>query len=163
MPTPTLNGTAPSWAEIETTINVVGGETLQTVDYSAINWESKVTRGKQKGASGGRTRKRTKGEIENSADAEFYRDGLRTFKKKLAAVAPKDEAGRPMLSQVTFDVIIKHSVADDPEIYVVKLLGCHLDGNSGKHAEGPDADKVGVDLNPLEVVEVIDGQDTVLL
>lgn len=163
MPTPTLNGNAPSWAEIETTFNVVGGETVQTVDYAAINWESKVTRGAQKGASGGRTRKRTKGEIANSADAEFYRDGLRAFKKKLAAVAQKDEAGRPQLSTVTFDVIIKHSVADDPEIYVVKLLGCHLDGNTGKHAEGPDPDKVAVDLNPLEIVEVIDGEDTVLL
>lgn len=161
--TPTLNGTAPSWAEIDTTFNVVGGETLQTIDYAAINWESAVTRGAQKGASGGRKKKRTSGELENSADCEFYRDGLRAFKKKLAAIAPKDEAGRPKLSQVTFDVIIKHSVADDPEIYIIKLLGCHLDKNAGKHAEGSDADKVSCDLNPLEIVEVIDGVDTVLL
>lgn len=160
---PTLNGVEPSWAEINTTINVSGGAVLQTNDYKALDWESGIKRGDKRGASGGRVISRTTGEKTDTASGTFYKGGLRELKRKLMAVAPKDSAGRPQLSRVAFDVVVKHSVGDDAEIYITKLLGCHLDKNAEKNAEGIEANTVDVDLNPIEIVEVIDGQDTVLL
>lgn len=160
---PTLNGVAPSWAEINTTINIAGGATVAAVDYKALDWESAIARGEQRGASGGRVLKRTTGQITNTASATFYKEGLRALKRALLAVAPRDGAGRPQLSKVPFDIVVKHSVDDDPEIYITKILGCRLDKHSEKNAEGTDPNTVDVDLNPIEIVEVIDGQDTVLL
>lgn len=160
---PTLNANSPSWTNIKITVNVLGGQTAPAIDIKSITWESKVERGMQRGASGGRVLKRTTGQKTDTAAAEFYRDGLRTLVRWLIEVAPKDSAGRPMLSQATFDVVIKFALEGDPEIYETKLTGCHLDKIAGSHAEGTDPDVIAVDLNPIEVIEVIDGQDTVLL
>lgn len=160
---PTLNGVAPSWAELEATANVNGGTSLTLSALKSIDWESAIARGEQRGASGGRVLKRTTGAKTDTASCEMYQDGLRDLQRQLLAVAPKDSAGRPMLSKVSFDIIIKHSVDTDADIFVTKLLGCHLDKLSGKHAEGTDPNVVAIDLNPIEIVEVIDGQDTVLL
>lgn len=160
---PTLNGIAPSWSDIALTLNVLGGGSSPQVDWKSIDWDSKVERGEQRGVSGGRVLKRTTGSKTDTATAEVYRSGLRDLKRALMTVAPKDDAGRPMLSKVTFDLIIQHSFEDDPSIYEVQLKGCHLDGTTGKHAEGNDAETVPIALNPIEIVEKIDGVDTVLL
>ena len=64
---------------------------------------------------------------------------------------------------MTYDIIVIHSFVGDVKIYHKELLGCHLDKVSGKHAEGPDPDTVDIDLNPLRIVEVINGVRTVLL
>jgi hypothetical protein len=158
-----LNGVAPSWSEIQITVNVTGGPTLTVIDIKSIDHESAIARGEQRGASGGRVLKRTTGALTNTASAEFYRDGSKALKRELALVAPKDAAGRPQISKVAFDVVIKHSYDDDADIHVTKLLGCHYDKDGGKHAEGTDAETVAVDLNPIDIVETIDGQDVVLL
>ncbi len=159
----TLNGESPSWADIETTIAIPGGQTLQTIDYKSIDWDSDVKEGEQRGASGGRKMKGTTGEKTDGASAVFYKSGMKALKRALMAVAPKDSAGRPKLSLVRFNIVVKHSVGDDPDIHVVKLLGCRLLKNAEKHAEGTDPNTVECTLNPLEIVEVIDGVDTVLL
>lgn len=162
----TLNENAVSWAEIDCTINIAGGQSVKGVDLKSVNYESKVERGVQRGP-GGKVKKRTTGQPTDSADAEFYRDGLRILKRAIVAACIAagyvDSAGRPQLSKVTFDLVIKFAMDGDPEIYCTKLLGCHLDKTAFKHAEGTDADTVASDLNPIEIVEVIDGQDTVLL
>lgn len=160
---PTLNGVAPSWAEFEATANVNGGTSLTLGGLKSLTWESAIARGEQRGASGGRVIKRTTGAKTDTASCEFYQDGLRELQRQLVAVAPKDSAGRPMLSKVSFDIVVKHAVDTDADIFVTKILGCHLDKLSGNHAEGTDPNVIGVDLNPIEIVEVIDGQDTVLL
>ncbi len=160
---PTLNSVSPSWAEFEATANINGGVALTLSGLKSIDWESAVARGEQRGASGGRVMKRTSGAKTDTASCEMYQGDLRDLQRQLLAVAPRDSAGRPMLSKVSFDIVIKHSVDTDADIFVTKLLGCHLDKLSGKHAEGTDANVVALDLNPIEIVEVIDGQDTVLL
>lgn len=160
---PTLNSVAPSWAEIDCTANVNGGTSLTLGGLKSINWESAVARGEQRGASGGRVIKRTTGAKTDTASWEMYQSDLRDLVRQLMAVAPKDSAGRPMVSRVSFDVVIKHSVDDGADIFVTKLLGCHLDKVSGSHSEGTDPNVVASDLNPIEIVEVIDGQDVVLL
>ena len=160
---PSLNSVTPSWTEIEATANINGGVALTLSGLKSIDWESAVARGEQRGASGGRVMKRTSGAKTDTASCEMYQGDLRDLQRQLLAVAPRDSAGRPMLSKVSFDIVIKHSVDTDADIFVTKLLGCHLDKLSGKHAEGTDANVVALDLNPIEIVEVIDAQDTVLL
>lgn len=156
-----LNGVAPSWADVETTVNVSGGQTKADIDWKALNWESSVKRGVQK--RGGKVVAKTTGELENTASGTLYKPGLRALMRILAEVAPRDAAGRPQISKARFDIVIKHSGEDDANIYVSKLLGCSLDKNAQKSAEGPDADEAEVDLNPMEIVDEIDGQDVVLL
>lgn len=158
----TLNENAVSWAEIDCTINIAGGQSVKGFDLKSLNYESKVERGVQRGP-GGKVKKRTTGQLTDAADCEVYRDALRIIKRAIVAVAPKDSASRPQISKVTFDLVVKFAMDGDPEIYCTKLLGCHLDKTAFKHAEGTDADTVAIDLNPIEIVEVIDGQDTVLL
>lgn len=162
-----INARAVSWSEIKFTANIGGGVALPVIDIKSVDHESKVDRGEQRGASGGRVIKRTTGAMTNTASAEFYRDGLRTLKKALVAAAIQalavNDDCHVQLSVVPFDLIITHDWADDPEIYCIKLLGCHLDKDSGKHAEGTDAETVSVDLNPLKIVEVVGGVETVML
>lgn len=160
---PSLNSVTPSWTEINATANISGGTALALPDLKSINWESSIARGEQRGASGGRVVKRSSGAKTDTASWEMYQGGLRDIKRQLMAVAPKDSAGRPMLSKVSFDIVIKWSVDDDADIFIVKLLGCHLDKDSGSASEGTDPNVISTDLNPIEIVEVIDGQDTVLL
>lgn len=160
-----LNGRAVSWAEIAVKVNISGGQSLPMIDIKSIDHESKVDRGEQRGASGGRVLKRTTGQLTNGASAVFYRDGAKALKRALMAVAPKDSAGRPQISKVTFDINVLHTFEDDvdAEIHETRLKGCHYDKDGGKHAEGTDPETVDVDLNPLEITEVIDGVETVLL
>lgn len=163
----TLNGRAVSWAEIGITINVLGGVTAPTIDIKSIDHESTVDVGEQRGASGGQVIKQTTGQGSYSASATFYRDGMRDLKKALLAAATTagfvNRRGQVQLSKVRFDVVITHDWEDDPEIYVVKLLGCRVTKDSGKHAEGTDPETVDIDLKPLSIVEIINGVETVLL
>jgi hypothetical protein len=160
-----LNSRAVSWAEILVTINVNGGASLPTIDIKSLDHETKVDVGEQRGAGGGSIRKRTTGQDSATASGTFYRDGAKALKGELAKVAPKDSAGRPRIALVSFDIVIKHSFDDDPsaEIHCTKLLGCRYLKDSSKHAEGTDPETVDVDLAPMKIVEVIDGQDVVLL
>lgn len=162
-----INGRAVGWAELKGTINVAGGIALPTLDVKSITHESTVERGEKRGAGGGNVRGRTTGQLSNTASATFYRDGFRSLKKALAAAAALSGAvnldGHVQLSKVTFDYVVTHDWVDDPEIYCIKLLGCHLDKESGKHEEGTDPETVDVDLNPLRIVEIVDGIETVLL
>lgn len=159
-----LNERALSWAECTVTTNVVGGATIENVDIKSIDHETSVEVGEQRGRGGGRVKKRTTGQGKSTASATFYREGLRQLKRALMEHAPRDAQGALQLSLVTFDIVVQHSFSgDDPDIHTTKLLGCRLLKDAGKHAEGTDAETVDVDLSPLSIVEVIDGEDTVLL
>lgn len=160
---PVLNGVAPSWSETRCSAHVDGGASIDiAVDWKAINWESKVERGEQRGASGGRILKRTTGQVSNTADAELYASGFRELVAALAAVAPKDSSGRPQVSKVSFDLQIQHAMSDS-DIYETQLRGCRLDKFGGKLAEGVEANMVSIDLNPIQIIEKVNGQEVVLL
>lgn len=163
----TLNGDAVSWSELSAVTKIRGGIPLPQPDLKSCDHAAKVERGDKRGASGGRVVSRTTGSATNSGSASWYKAGLRDFKRALknAALAAGyiNSDGHVQLSKVAFDLVIMHSYEGDPEIYIIKLVGCHLDGDSGKHAEGNEAETVDVELNPLRIVEVIDGVDTVLL
>lgn len=159
---PTLNDVAPSWADIQTSFSIYGGSLIELIDYSAINWSDTVEVGAQRGASGGRVMKRTTGQLSSEASATFYKSGLRKLLKGLAAKAPT-RGNQKLVSLVGFDIHIQHSPPESTDIFEVKIKGCRLLGRTAAMAEGADADQVEVNLNPIQIVEIIDGEEIVLL
>lgn len=159
---PTLNDLAPSWADIVTSFTIYGGSLLETTDYSAINWSSSVEVGEKRGASGGRVMARTSGAASHEASATFYRSGFRKLLRALMEKAPV-RGNQRLVSLVGFDVLIQHTPVGETEIYQTKIKGCRLLGASASMAEGVDADVLELTLNPIEIVQIIDGVEVALL
>lgn len=159
---PTVDGIASSWADIITTIDVIGGGTISDIDYKAINTGSTVEIGEQRGASGGRVMRRTSGSLKNEASGTWYRSGFRKLVKALMPYAPV-RGNQVLISLVHFSLLVQHTPIGETEIYQVKVKGCRLLGRAYKFAEGNEADLVEVALNPVEVCDIIDGKEVVLL
>lgn len=159
---PALNDYAPSWADISVTMTVSGGEALETADIAAVSYSSSVEVGEQRGTSGGRVMARTQGDISYEGSITLYRSGLRKLQKALAAVAPT-RGNQKLIGLVAFDVMIQHTPLGEAEIYTTKIKGCRLLGQSDDMAEGNEADKIEVTLNPIEIVQIIDGEEIALI
>jgi hypothetical protein len=159
---PSINDFAPSWADIAVTFTVDGGAFLEMADIAAIKGARKVEVGEQRGASGGRVMARTTGSATNEASCTLYRSGLRKLMKALAAKAPL-RGNQRRIGLVAFDILVQHSPPGETEIYTRKYKGCRFLGDSSDAKEGNDADQVEVTLNPIEIVDIVDGQEVVLL
>ena len=164
MPTqayPSLNDFEPSWADIATTFSVYDGSLIDMADYAAIKVSDKVEVGERRGA-GPLITARTTGQGSQEASATFYRGGLRKLVRGLMAKAPL-RGNQRRISLVGFDILVQHTPPGESDIYVIKIKGCRLLGRSFDFKEGNEADKVEVALNPLQIVEIIDGQEVVLI
>lgn len=160
----TLNGIALSWASCTVTTNVVGGSTIQNVDIKSVDYETTVEVGEQRGRGGGSVKARTTGQSKVTAAATFYLEGLDALKRGLMEHAPKNASGALQLGLVQFDVIIQYQYTEtDAEDRRVELLGCRLLKDTHKLAEGTEVLTADVDLNPLRIVNYIDGVATELL
>lgn len=162
---PTLNGNAPSWADIEITINVGGGVTLKNIDIKSIKWSSKVERGEQRGASGGRVIKRTTGSITHEGSWEIYKSGIKAIIGAIAA-APgvRTRGASKLVSLVDFDISIAHDTPGDPDIVREVMQGCRLTSFESSMAEGNDAEIVPMDLAPIRnFIVLADGTTVELL
>jgi hypothetical protein len=158
---PSLNDIAPSYADVEVSYTIYDGQLLEMADIAGIKFGDKVEVGEQRG-TGGRLRKRTTGSSSAQASMDVYRSGHRKLVKALAAKAPS-RGNQKLISLVFFDITINHTPPGEIEIYTVKIKGCRLLGRDFDLKEGNDADKVAIGLNPMELVEVIDGEEIVLL
>ncbi len=143
---PTLNEVEPSWADVKAAFGIYGSVTLTTDDIAAIKWSDKVEVGIVRGTSGGRKRKRTTGQADCDATVTFYKTGWKRFREALAQV-------KPQISLVGFDILIQHTPPGVTEIHTVKIAGCRVLGRSADMAEGADADKVEIAVNPMLIEE----------
>lgn len=159
---PSLNDIEPSWADIKATFTVFDGDVLEMVDFASIKFGDKVEVGDRRGASGGRRMARTTGSRSEEASASLYRSGHRRLVKSLASKAPT-RGNQKLISLVGFDILIQHTPPGEVEIYTVKIKGCRLLGRDFDFKEGNDADQVAIALNPIEIVEIIDGSEIVLI
>jgi hypothetical protein len=159
---PSVNGYSPSWADIKISFTVDGGDLLEEVDIMSIKWSRKVEVGEQRGTSGGRVMARTTGQGSQEASMSVYRSGLRRLVKSLMAKAPT-RGNQVVISLVSFDILIQHTPPGETEIYTTKIKGCRYLGDADDMKEGNEADKVEVTLNPIEIANIIDGQEVVLL
>jgi hypothetical protein len=159
---PSLNGFAPSWADIKVTFTVDGGDVIEMTDIAGIKYGTKGEVGEQGGAGGGRPLVRTYGEAKYEASMTLYRSGHRQLQKALAGQADS-RGNQKIIGAVAFDILIQHSVIGDSEIYVTKIKACRYMGVDDDMKEGTEADKVEVSLSTIEIVHIIDGEEIVLL
>jgi len=159
---PSLNGIEPSWADINVTFSIDGSIALAMADIDALKWSRKVDVGVKRGASGGRVMSRTTGQGDQEASASLYRSGLRSLMQGLMNLAPY-RGNQAVISLVSFDIIVQHTPPGELFIYETHIKGCRYLGDSDDMKEGIDPDKVEVTLNPIEIVNLIDGVEVVLL
>jgi hypothetical protein len=159
---PSLNDIDPSWADIGVTFTVFGGALIEMADIAGLKWSRKVEVGERRGASGGRVMARTTGQGSQEASATLYRGGLRRLIKGLAAKAPL-RGNQRLIALVAFDIMVQHTPPGETEIYQTKIKGCRYLGDSDDMKEGNEADKVEVTLNPIEIVQIVNGEEIVLI
>ena len=159
---PSVDGIAPSWADIQATFTISGGDLLQMSDIAGIKWSRKVEVGEQRGTSGGRVMARTTGQASYEASATLYRSGLRKLIKALVKKADS-RGNQKVIGTLAFDILVQHTPPGESEIYTTKIKGCRYLGDSDDMKEGNEADKVEVTLNPIEIANIIDGNEVVLL
>jgi hypothetical protein len=163
---PILDGVTPSWTDIICRATPAGGALIQVQDIQAIDTAVSMEIGEQKGASGGRVLKRTTGSAKFEASMILYYSGYVKLLRELAKVAAAKgfvRGNQVGYSLVHFGIEVQFSVPNDSEIYQYRIKGCRLTGRSIKVKESIDAQLVECSLNPLEIVDVIDGKEVVPL
>jgi hypothetical protein len=163
---PSLADIEPSWADIDVTATITGGALLEMADIKSIKWSRKVEVGEKRGASGGRVMSRTTGSLSQDASAVFYRSGTTALLTNLmnqAVILGYTRGNQVIVSLVAFDIMIQFTPPGTSDIWETKLKGCRYLGDVGDMKEGADADTWECTLNPLEVVELINGVEIALL
>jgi hypothetical protein len=159
---PSINGFAPSWSDIAINIGIEGGSALDIEDIAGIKYKTSLSVGKVKGVSGGRNMIQTTGESDEDASIDLYLSGIRKIKKALMQSAPT-RGNQKAISLVPFTITVKFSVPGDDEIYTTILKGCRYGGTDIDAKPGTEAISSTVPLNPREIVDIINGEEVVLL
>jgi len=157
---PTYNGIAPSWADTIIRFTPDGAPVLDSKDVKGINTNTTLEVGEQR--AGGRVMQFTAGSGSNEGSVTFYRNGYQRFLRALKDLAPTRGTYK-ILRYVRFDVVYQYTPFGADEIYERRLLGCFVSGSAINGAEGTDASEVEVPLKVAEIVDVVDGDEVVLL
>lgn len=154
---PLIDGQIVSWAEIGLSLEVMGGVSFQTKDFSAVSFSDKLDPGKVRGV-GPRIIGRTVGEYDCDASLSMYFASFIYFQRALGALADSLYNGRVGL--VPFDVPISwEPLGAVGEVFGAKLVGCRIAGRDFKASPSPDASVVEV---PLSITRLeIDGRSLV--
>lgn len=159
---PVLDGIAPSWADITVKATPKGAPLIPMIDIVAIKAGVTVEVGEQRGASGGRVLKRTLGASKHEASWTLYRSGYQKMLRGLVKVAPK-RGNQRLLTGIHFGIQVQHTPPGDVEIYEYRVKGARVIGRQLDGAEGIEADQVEVPLSVAEIVDMIDGEEVVML
>jgi hypothetical protein len=167
----TIEGFEPSWADLTVSATpsglglagLVAGSLLSIADIKSFNSGVTVEVGSARGASGGRRRKRTTGQRDENASIELYRSGYQKLQRSLIPFAPRRNGKQAIIGLVPFLFRVAYSVPGDPEVYETICKGCRITGRELNDTEGSDPTVVSVTLNPIEIVDMVDGIECVLL
>lgn len=157
---PTINGIAPSWADIAVRLTPTAGKLIEMGSIKSLKSSRKLERGRQR--EGGRTIKRTTGQIDYEAEMELYLDGLHELIDGLAAGAPTS-GNQVRLGLASFLINVQWSVPNDSRIFERRIKGCMLAGDTLDAAEGTDAQTITIPLDPIEIADVKDGVEYILI
>jgi hypothetical protein len=163
---PLLNGVAPSWADCSGKITATGQPILPMIDVSAYHTGRSLEVGEQRGATGGRVRRRTTGAASYEASVTCYRSGFQPFVRtlmKAAQAAGHVRGPQVSIGKIAFGLNLMWTPDGDTEIYERRVKGCRYLGDTIDTAEGTDADTVECPLSTPEIVDVIDNVEVVLL
>jgi hypothetical protein len=163
---PVLDGVAPSWADVSVKLimpgGVAGASLLDMNDIKSINTGTSLEVGEQVGASGGRVIKRTWGKDKHEASWTLYASGYNKMIRGLASAAPS-RGNQRLLRAVHFGINFQLTPFNSTEIWETRIKGCFYAGRAFNLAEGTDAATIDVALNPLQIVDMIDGQEIVII
>jgi hypothetical protein len=157
---PTINGISPDWACIAIRMTPTGGTLVEMGNIKSIKSSRKREVGRQR--EGGRTIKRTIGQIDYEAELELYLDGYHQLIDALSAGAPTS-GNQKRLGLATFLINQQWSVPNDSRIFERRIKGCMLMGDSLDASEGTDAQTITLPLDPIEIADVKDGVEYVLI
>lgn len=161
---PALDGIVPSWADVIVKASPVGAPLIDMVDIKSIDTGTELEIGEQRGASGGRVLKRTTGSGKQTAKMVLYSSGFVKFLRGLKGIAPSRKGGaQKVIGLAHFGLQIQFTPIGSVEIYETRIKGCRYTGRGLNAAEGTDAQTVDVGLNPIEIVDMIDGIECVLI
>lgn len=163
---PILDGVAPSWADVQCKITATGQPILPMIDINAIHTGTTLEVGEQRGATGGRVRRRTTGQSSYEASVTCYRSGFQPFQRTLMKAAQGKgyvRGNQAAIGKVVFGMQVMHTPDGDTEIYEMRVKGCRYLGRTIDPAEGTDADTVECPISTPEIVDVIDNVECVLL
>lgn len=157
---PTLDGIAPSWADVS--VRLKGSETvlLDMRDIKSISTGRKVDEGVQK--AGGRVMQRTSGEGSQDASCTLYQSGYIKLIRNLSKVAPK-RGNIALIRFVHFGIDFQYTPPGSTEIFERRLKGCFVKEDDMNGSEGSDAATVDVTLSVIEIVDVVDGVEVALI
>lgn len=158
---PVLDGIAPSWADVACNFSIPGAALLKMEDFKSIDSGTTLEVGEQRGASGGRVLKRTSGATKHEASAVLYYTGFQKLQRALMA-SGQVRGNQIVVGCVHFGINIQMTPFGSTEIYEIRIKGCRYMGRKIAAAEGTDAQLVDVNLNPIEVVDIVDGKEIVL-
>lgn len=161
---PLIDGEYPSWANIVASLEIYDGPSIETRDWTKIDFSDKLEPGAIRG-TGPRKRARTVGEYDADATIGLYIDAARRFMKALAAAATAK--GISGIGRVVFDVKLQYaplstSTEDNQAdgdgnspIIEVDIIGCRIKTRSGSNASSADGSSIEF---PLDVMDIkIDG------
>ena len=157
---PVLDGICPSHADISVICTRTGLPLIDMSDIKSINTRTSLEVGEQR--EGGRLIRRTTGNAKDEASWTLYRSGYQKLIRGLKAAAPL-RRGQRLISLVHFQIKVAHTPPGDVEIYEMLIRGCRLMGRDMASAEGTDAQTVDVKLSPMQVIDIIDGEEVVLI
>lgn len=158
-----VNGYEVSWSSIRVVVNVNDGTTLDAYDCEGIKWDSKLETAMSYGTSGGRPMKETEGKVKHTASMTLSKSGIRALKEALGEVAPT-RGSQKLIGAVRFSIVIQHATVSDPDdIYETILSGCRFRGETEDNKEGVDALLNEVQLDPIDIVQTINGVEYALI
>lgn len=160
---PLLDGFAPSWGDLSCTLTPSGAPLLEMIDIKSIKTTMSLDVGEQRGATGGRLYAVTTGSAKDEAEMELYYSGFVKMLRGLRGLAPLVRGNQRALSLVRFGIVYQFTPPGSTEIYEVRIKGCRYTGRDHAPAEGPDAVTASVKLNPMQICDVVDGEEMVLL
>jgi len=150
---PTIQGQHFSWANVRPSADIFDGDTFQTADWSAVDWDDSLTPGKVKGV-GAIIIGRTFGEHDANASMTMYVQKAVEFQRRLLAAAALK--GHQAIGSVPFDLFVALEPRDgEGEVIRLKLVAARIMTRTFKSAPGPDALTIEM---PLSIVRVeLDG------
>jgi len=143
---PQINGHVWSWAELVPSIEIHEGESIQTKDFAAIDYDHALEGTKVPGV-GSMHVGDTKGVYSANGSMSMYLAAQERFTDALCALSPNGDT----YGTVKFDLVVSWT-NDAGETTTHKLVGCRI--QSEGHSHSPSADATVVTM-PLMVGKVL--------
>jgi hypothetical protein len=143
---PTIQGQHVSWAEIYPTPQIWGGETIQTRDFKAVDFDDSLIPAKVRG-TGPFAISRTVGEHDANASITMY---FAAAIRLMTALKNATTDGK--IGLAVFDLPISWTPLDGiGDVYSVRLVSCRLTKRALKNAPGPEATAIEMPLSIMQL------------